>query len=189
MTMLVATLLFVSQGDARRSGDPVVVSVTAPEVVASKTRFLVSFEVTAHAGALTGAGGGLRLRARLEPECGGSFAGTTGPRIIDRFLPTPNAGEAFGLTARAVRRVAAFGPQTVCAFVEDADQRQYATSTDVVVMVSKSCTRASRKLARLRMAANHAGVARHPVRARKLRNTASRRRRVCKTGSSAISSP
>ncbi len=190
VTFLAATLFFVSQGDARRSGDPVVVSVTAPRVVAARARFLVSFEVNAHAGALAAAGGGLRLRARLEPECGGSFAGTIGPKIIDRVLPAPEAGGAFAYTARAAPSVKPFGPQTVCAFVEDADQRQFATSTDVVVTVSKPCTRASRKLLRLRKAAGNATkVAQHPVRARRLRKAAIRRRKVCKTGSLAVSSP
>jgi hypothetical protein len=130
--------------------EPVELTVAAPAVVAAKKPFKVRVGVRADPGALDIAAQPLRLRVALEPECGGSFAGTVGPRAIDREIPAPAAGAAYAFTGRGRARVRPFGPETVCAFLEDAQERQFATSTEAVVQVSKACTKATRRLARLR---------------------------------------
>jgi phosphatidylinositol-3-phosphatase len=160
--------------------EPVELTVSAPPLVAAKAPIRVSVQVTAEPGALDIAAQPLRLRVALEPECGGSFAGTSGPTLIDREIPAPSAGAAYAFTGHGRARVGAFGPQTVCAFVEDAQQRQFATSTDTVVDVSKACTLASRRLARLRRRASHAaGAARHALNL-KLRRAGHRKRVACR---------
>jgi phage FluMu protein gp41 len=135
--------------------EPVIVTVTAPPVVASKARFAVAVAVTADPGALAIAHQPLRLRVKLAPECGGSYAGTDGPVLIDRALPAPALGSAYETEQGAAVSLAAFGTETVCAFVEDAEERQFATSTEGTVTVSRACTVASRDLSRLQRRARH----------------------------------
>jgi hypothetical protein len=137
--------------------EPVELTVSAPQVVAANKPIKVRVAVTAEAGALDIAAQPLRLRVALEPECGGSFAGTSGPKVIDREIPAPAPGASYSFTGRAHPKAhRPFGPKTVCAFVEDSQERQFATSTDTVVDVSKACTRATRRFARL-----HTAAARH----------------------------
>lgn len=186
---LAIPLLLAATGEARRSDDPVVVSVTAPKVVAAKTYFKVRFRVSADAGALGIANGQVRLRARLEPECGGSYAGTVGPKVIDRGLAAPPAGAPLSFKTKARIRVKKFAPQTVCAFVEDTDGRQFATSVEVPVVVSRPCTKATRRLTRLRRAVKHADGARHRRLASKVKRARKRQRRACKVGKTTTSSP
>jgi hypothetical protein len=149
-----AALLLAAPASAQV--EPVELSVEAnPSLLASKQLFTVRVGVAAEAGALDIAAQPLRLRVKLEPECGGSFAGTEGPTVIDQQLPAPQSGAAYSTALSARARVAAFGPQTVCAFLEDAQERQLATSTEEAVVVSRPCTIATRRLARLRKARRH----------------------------------
>jgi hypothetical protein len=138
----VALLAFPAAGAAQQ--EPVELTISAPAVVAAKKAFKVRVGVRADPGALDIAAQPLRLRVALEPECGGSFAGTAGPRAIDRKIPAPAAGAAYAFTGRGHARVRRYGPETVCAFLEDAQERQFATSTEAVVHVSKACTKATR---------------------------------------------
>lgn len=187
LVALAALLLLPAAGGARQSEDPVLITVTAPQVVAARTYFKVRFRVTADADALGIANGQVRLRGRLEPECGGSYAGTMGPKVIDKPVPGPAAGAPLTFKTKGRSRVKKFGAQTVCAFVEDADGRQYATSTELAVVVSKPCTAASRRLTRLRRAVKHAHGARRRTLARKSKRAAKRRIRVCKVGKTTTS--
>jgi hypothetical protein len=137
--------------------EPVELTVEAnPGLVASKQPFTVRVGVAAEAGGLDIAAQPLRLRVKLEPECGGSFAGTEGATLIDRQLSAPQPGAAYSATLSARARLGAFGTETVCAFLEDAQERQFATSTEEAVVVSRPCTVATRRLARLRKARHHA---------------------------------
>ncbi len=137
--------------------EPVELTVSAPQVVAANKPIKVRVTVTAEAGALDIAAQPLRLRVALEPECGGSFAGTSGPKVIDREIPAPAPGTSYSFTGRAHPKAhRPFGPETVCAFVEDSQERQFATSTETIVDVSKACTRATRRFAR-----KHTSAARH----------------------------
>jgi hypothetical protein len=137
--------------------EPVELTVSAPQVVAANKPVKIRVTVTADPGALDIAAQPLRLRVALEPECGGSFAGTSGPRVIDREIPAPAAGASYSFVGRAHPKAhRPFGPETVCAFVEDSQERQFATSTETVVDVSKACTRATRRFAH-----RHTAAARH----------------------------
>jgi hypothetical protein len=159
--------------------EPVELSVAAPAVVAAKRPFKVTVGVQADPGALDIAAQPLRLRVALEPECGGSFAGTVGPRAFDRQIPAPAAGGAYAFTGRGRVRVRSFGPETVCAFLEDAQERQFATSTEAIVRVSRACTTATRRLTRLRALAKHAPRGSKAKFGTLVRRARHRRRRAC----------
>ena len=129
-------------------------NVETPAVVASGTSFKVGVECRSQQGALdvaTPPG----LRVALEPECGGSFAGSAGPVAIDQQIPAAGGG-AYRYAGSGSAKLTAFGPQTVCAFLEDGEERQFATSTDTVLDVSKPCTVATERLFRLRRAVRRA---------------------------------
>lgn len=164
---------------AAAQDEPVEISVDAPTLVTSKAPIKVTVGVNAEPGALDIAAQPLRLQAALEPECGGSFAGTAGPKLIDRELPAPIPGSPYQFTAKGKARVKPFGPETVCAFVTDAQERQFATSTEAVVEVSKACTLATRRFARLHRRSVHARGAQRRTLARKARAARRHKRAAC----------
>jgi hypothetical protein len=143
-------LLPVAAAPAAQLDEPVVLTVSAPTAVALNSRFTVRVGVEADAGALDIAAQPLRLRVRLEPECGGSFAGTDGPTAIDSVLPAPMPGAPYSATATGSIRLSSPGAETVCAFLEDAQERQFATDTESKLVVGPACASAARKIARLR---------------------------------------
>lgn len=143
-------LLPVAGTSAAQLDEPVTVTVSAPTAVALNSRFTVRVSVEADAGALDIAAQPLRLRVRLEPECGGSFAGTDGPTAIDSVLPAPSPGAPYSATATGSVRLGSPDTETVCAFLEDAQERQFATDTESTVVVGPACTSAMRNIARLR---------------------------------------
>jgi hypothetical protein len=178
-------LLFPAAAPAQ--DEPVTLTVSAPSVVAAKARFKLGVRIEAEAGALDIAARPLRLRVRMAPECGGTFDGTEGPTAIDRSLIVPTNGAAYDASISARTRLTGFGTWTVCAFLEDAEQRQFATSTDTEVTVSRQCTVASKRLARARRAlrrARHAHRARRRTLAKKVRRLARRKRGACRSGGS-----
>jgi hypothetical protein len=135
---------------AAAQDEPVELSVTAPPVVAAHAPIKVSVRVSAEPGALDIAAMPLRLRVALAPECGGSYAGTTGSIALYDDIPAPASGSPYAFTARGHTKVADYGRETVCAFLEDTEERQFATSTEATVDVSKPCTLAIKRLAKLR---------------------------------------
>lgn len=128
---------------------PVRLNVTAPAVARLDRPLTVSVHVEADAGALDYPDGPLRLRVKLAPECGGSFAGTQGPAIVDAALPVqPTAGEPLKTDVSGSGRPSAYGVQAVCVFLESTnDSRQYVTDVDTQVDVSQPCTAAARRYA------------------------------------------
>ena len=143
-------LLPIAKTSAAELDEPVTVTVSAPTAVALNARLTVQVSVEADAGALDIAAQPLRLRVRLEPECGGSFAGTEGPTAIDSVLPAPSPGAPYSATATGSVRLGSPGAETVCAFLEDAQERQFATDTESTVVVGPACTSATQNIARLR---------------------------------------
>jgi len=132
---------------ARASSDLVRLTVTAPDVVAARASFTVRVRVDADPGALDIRDGDVRLQVRLAPECGGDFLGTHGPTVIDaRLRPQPRRGASYTASAAGQARITRHGTLTVCAFLDDAEQRQFATDTDTQVDVSRACTRATARL-------------------------------------------
>ena len=143
-------LLPIAKTSAAELDEPVIVTVSAPAAVALNAPLTVRVSVEADAGALDIAAQPLRLRVRLEPECGGSFAGTEGPTAIDSVLPAPSPGAPSSATATGSVRLGSPGAETVCAFLEDAQERQFATDTESTVVVGPGCTSATQNTARLR---------------------------------------
>lgn len=130
--------------------EPVSVTATAPEAVAAGKAFPLSVDVKAEPGALDIAAQPLRLRVRFAPECGGSFAGTEGPTVLDRLLPAPTPGAAYEASVATKANVGITGPETVCAFLEDAQERQFATDTEEALLIVAPCPVARRKIAQLK---------------------------------------
>lgn len=156
--------LLTAQPAAAVLDEPVSVTAQAPEAVAAGTAFPLRVDVAAEPGALDIAAQPLRLRVRFAPECGGSFAGTEGPTAIDRVLPGPAPGAAYAQSVSVRAKLGAPGPETVCAFLEDADERQFATGTEETLTVVPPCPAARRKVGKLKQR-----LARIDRRARKLR--------------------
>ena len=144
--------------------EPVSLSATAPSEVPAGQRFPLSVEVKADPGALDIASQPLRLRVRFAPECGGSFAGTEGPVAIDRTLPAPNAGAAYDETVSVKASLSSLGPEAVCGFLEDSQERQFATDTESALTVIPACPVAQRTVGVLKR-----GLARIDRRLRALR--------------------
>ena len=146
----VACVVVAAPAAAAPFEEPVSVTATAPATVGAGVPFPLKVEVAAEAGALDIASPPLRLRVKFEPECGGSFAGTEGPVAIDRLLPAPAAGTAYSQTINVNATLAPLGPETVCAFLEDSQERQFATDTEEELTVVPGCTTATRRLAKLK---------------------------------------
>lgn len=139
--------------------EPVDLSVKAPKRIGEKTSFKVHVAVRADAGALDIATAPLRLRVRMARECGGSYGGTTGPKVMDRVLsPAPVTGQPYSATLTGTGRVPKVGTYAVCTFLEEeVDSRQLATAVDtsVKVVVSRRCTAARKKVRRLQAKLHH----------------------------------
>jgi hypothetical protein len=146
-----AALLLVPATAGAALLEPVTITATVaePQIVAG-TPFKLEVAVEAEAGTLAIATQPLRARVKLAPECGGSFAGTPGPAVLERALPAPGAGAYRQLVTGRVTAASA-GTEVVCAFLEDATERQFATDTEEEVTVLaagavKQCTTATRQL-------------------------------------------
>jgi len=118
--------------------DPVRLTVTAPATARTGSTATVSVAVAADAGALDPRVGTLRVGVRLAPECGGSFATTSGPTVIDAvaLTPQPAAGAAYAATIRGTATVPTSATLTACTYLVDDEGRQFATDTDSAVVVS-----------------------------------------------------
>lgn len=147
---LVAAALGAATASAAPFEEPVSVTATAPPSVSAGVPFQLQVEVAAAAGALDIAAPPLRLRVKFEPECGGSFAGTEGPVAIDRVLPAPAPGAAYTQTISSSATLGALGPETVCAFLEDGQERQFATDTEEELTVVAGCATAKQTLKKLK---------------------------------------
>ena len=132
--------------------EPVTITATVPESqVAAGTPFKLEVAVEAEAGTLDIAARPLRVRVKLAPECGGSFAGTAGPAAFESTLAGPPAGAALKQTLTGKVTAPTPGTEVVCAFLEDATERQFATDTEEEITVLsagavKQCTVATRQL-------------------------------------------
>ncbi len=130
--------------------EPVTVTAMAPETAVAGTPFKLEVAVEAEAGTLAIAAQPLRVRVKLAPECGGSFIGTPGPTALEQTLPAPGAS-AYAQTVTGKVTAASAGTDVVCAFLEDAQERQFATDTEEEVTVvsaaaARQCTAATQRL-------------------------------------------
>jgi hypothetical protein len=147
-----AALLVVAAPAGAGLLEPVTITATAPEPqIAAGTPFKLEVAVEAEAGTLDIAAQPLRVRVKLAPECGGSFAGTPGPAAFEQTLPPPAAGAAYKQLLNGKATAASPGIDVVCAFLEDAQERQFATDTEEEVTVLsagavKQCAAATKQL-------------------------------------------
>lgn len=186
-----------ASGLARADEDPVRLSVRVPAVVAAHVRVPLRVRVDGDVGAFDPHAGSLRLRVRVAARCGGDFEGTAGRVVIDRALrPQPVPGAAYSSVVSARPRFRRYARLLVCAFVTDAEDRQYATSVDAGLLISRPCTRATRRkagaqraLRRARFALAHTHRAAERTRLRRriprlrraLRTAGRARARICRT--------
>lgn len=147
-----AVLLAVAATAGAALLEPVTITATAPEPqVVAGAPFKLEIAVEAEAGTLAIAAQPLRARVKLAPECGGSFAGTAGPAAFEATLPAPGAG-AYKQLISGKATAAAPGTEVVCAFLEDATERQFATDTEEEITVlaagatTRQCTAATKQL-------------------------------------------
>jgi hypothetical protein len=146
-----AALLVVAATAGAALLEPVTITATTPEPqIVAGTPFKLEVEVEAEPGTLDIAALPLRVRVKLAPECGGSFIGTAGPAAFEQTLPAPAAG-AYKQLVSGKTTAASAGPEVVCAFLEDATERQFATDSEEEVTVLapgavKRCTAVTKKL-------------------------------------------
>ena len=190
-------LLVPASATANSLSEPVSIAASAPTSATVGTPFELAVVVEADPSALDIAAMPLRVRVKLAPECGGSFAGTAGPAAFEATLPSPIPAGPYAQTFSGQVTESTAGTETVCAFLEDTQERQFATDTGVEVKVSAgasggggakgggatSCPVATRVLTaakldlkrlqkrihKLRRAERHAHGKRHRVLAKRLR--------------------
>jgi hypothetical protein len=143
--------------------------------------------VSADPGVLDVAEGNLRVEVKLAPgECGGNFQTTPGVTLVNAPLsPVPHTGQAYTGSVTGSGRPTAFGTQTLCVFLEDADVgRVFANDESGSVTVSKPCTtlaarfdRAEKALTRSQRRLRHTKRTATATR-RRLRRTITARRRT-----------
>jgi hypothetical protein len=148
--------LLVSASVASAALEPVTITAKAPQSATTGSPFEVQVAVEAEPGALDIGVQPLRVRVKLAPECGGSFAGTSGPVALDTTLPAPAPSQPYAQTVSANVTASGSGTETVCAFLEDAQERQFATDTEAEVKITSpstpagaptpQCTNATRQL-------------------------------------------
>ena len=147
-----AAFLAITAGAGAALLEPVTITATAPEPqIVAGTPFKLEVAVEAEAGTLDIAARPLRVRVKLAPECGGSFAGTAGPAAFEQALAGPPAGAALKQTLTGKVTATTPGPEVVCAFLEDATERQFATDTEEEVTVQspgavKQCSAVTKRL-------------------------------------------
>ena len=134
---------------------PVRLSVVVSGVARADRPLPVRVVVSADPAALDARHGPVRAQVRLtRGECGGTYAGTSGPALLNRVLsPQPSPGRPLSASVHGSARVRAYATYTVCAYLTD-DFEQFATQTDgQTVVVSRACTRAAALYDRHRSAA------------------------------------
>ena len=133
-----AALGLALAANAGAGGDPIRLAIHTPASVEAHHPFGVAVKVAAGRGTLDIAAKPLRMRVRLAPECGATFGTSPGPTVIDHRLPPPQAGAPYRAAVKGRARIGRPGRRAVCAFLVDADQRQFATSVDTLVRVRKT---------------------------------------------------
>lgn len=153
--MVAALAVAVPAAVRADSFTPVRLTIAAPGVARADRPLAVRATVGADPGALDLRHGPVRARVKLtRGECGPTYAGTSGPAVLDRVLsPQPSPGRAYAVSVRGTARVRTYGTYTVCGFLED-DFAEFASVTGArPLTVSRACTRAAAAYDRRRSAA------------------------------------
>lgn len=123
---------------------PVALNITIAPVARLGAPLAITVHVSADPGVLDDRTGPMRIQVKLAPECGGTYQYTPGTVLMNRELsPQPATGHAYSAVASgSAGRPAAYGTQSVCAFLDD-DYESFANNTSDQVNVSKACTAAA----------------------------------------------
>jgi hypothetical protein len=134
---------------------PIRLAISITPVARLRVQLPITVGVTADAAVLDDRTAPLRIRVKLAPECGGTFAGTTGPVLLDRRVtPQPTTGRPFAGGAHGSGKPSAYGLQTICVWLEEeGDSRVFASDQLTQVDVSKACTVAAQRYDQRRTAA------------------------------------
>ncbi len=130
-------------GGAFASADsftPVRLAVTVASKIKRHQPLAIQVNVSADKGALDPASAPLWLRVKLAGECGGTFAGTPGIKVLDRRLkPQPRRGRPYAVTIKGSVRPERAGRMTVCVYLaEQGDDRVFADDTSARVKVVRN---------------------------------------------------
>ena len=198
-----AAALALMAGTANAALEPVSITANAPATVTAGVPFKLEVAVEAEPGALDIAAQPLLLGVKLAPECGGSLIGTPGAPVLERTLPSVPAGSAFDGSFAAEVTTGASGTEVVCAFLQDSQERQFATDTEAEVTVltasaaatqERRCTAATnqlttlrrslkrldKRIAKARRRLHHAHGRSHKALKHKLRKLRAKRRKLAK---------
>lgn len=145
LAALAAALALLASAATADSFTPVRLNITIAPVARLHKPLAVTVAVSADPGVLDGSEGPMRIEVRLAGECGGDFQTTPGDVLLNQQLsPQPATGRAYTATASGSGRPGAYGVQTVCVYLEDADiGRVYANDESLQVDVSQPCTTAA----------------------------------------------
>lgn len=163
---------------------PIRMATRVTEVARAHVPLRTAVRVTADPGVLDVSEGSLYVQVKLAGECGGSFQTTPGVVLVDAPLrPVPRTGQAYSGSVSGAGRPTAFGPQTVCVFLEDSDAgRVFAHDDSGSVDVSRPCTssaaRYDQAVRALKSAQRQLRHTRRGARRRHLQRTIARRRRT-----------
>lgn len=124
---------------AADSFTPVRLVVTVASTVKRHQPLAIKVVVSADKGALDPATAPLWLRVKLAGECGGTFAGTPGVKVLDlRLRPQPRRGRPYAITVKGSVKPVRAGRMTVCAYLqEQGDNRMFADDTSARVRVGR----------------------------------------------------
>jgi hypothetical protein len=129
---------------AADSFTPVRLTVSIAPVARLHAPLTVKVAVAADAGALDDRSGPLRVQVKLAGECGGVYQYTPGVVLLNKQLsPQPSTGSAYAASVKGSGKPSAYGTETVCVWLNDADGRTWASDQSTQVDVSRACTRAA----------------------------------------------
>ena len=143
----VATLLAATLPGGLAAADsftPVTLTISVAPVARLHAPLAVKVAVAADAGALDDRSGPVRVQVKLASECGGTYQYTPGAVLLNKQLsPQPSTGRPYTASVRGSGKPSAYGTQTVCVWLNDADSRTWASDQSTQVDVSRSCTSAA----------------------------------------------
>jgi hypothetical protein len=145
MAMAIAAAGLTAAPATADSFTPVTLNIAVAPVARLHAPLPITVAITADPGVLDGSEGPLRMQVKLASECGATFQTTPGTTLVNAALdPQPATGKAYKGTVKGSGRPAAYGAQTVCAYLQDTDiGRVYANDESTQVTVSRSCTSAA----------------------------------------------
>ena len=116
---------------------PVRLAVTVASKVKRHHPLAVEVKVSADKGVLSPATAPLWLRVKLAGECGATFSGTPGTKVLDRRLkPQPRRGRPYAVTVKGSVKPERTGRMTTCVYLEEqGDHRVFADDTSARVTV------------------------------------------------------